>query len=281
MYNPCNHIHGHTGLHGGHTGLDPVSISADELKKLLEKMVKQVWKQKAMPAELDKALTEFFASEFWKAVEKGFDISLDEIDFETPDNEMLKKLTQSIYQFASAKNYAQLKAISQALIDETGKLRTFSAFRTAAAEINNQFVNQWLQAEYNYAVASSQMASRWKQIQENKETLPLLRYDTVGDERVRLEHQELEDVTRPVDDPFWDVYYPPNGWNCRCDVQQLTNGTITPLSKINLPEKMPDIFKYNAGKTGFAFPPDHPYYDGAPDDVKKQGILLWKERTKK
>lgn len=232
-----------------------------------------------MPAELDKALTEFFASEFWKAVEQGYGLNLDEVDFDSPDYEMLKKLEQSVYQFASAKNYQQLKAISQALLNEEGKLRSFSRFRIAAAEINNQFVNQWLQAEYNYAVASSQMASRWQQIQADKEILPLLRYDTVGDERVRLEHQELDDVVRPVDDEFWNSYYPPNGWNCRCDVQQIDTGAITPLETINLPEKMPAMFKYNSGKQGIAFPPGHPYYDGLPTYVKEQADELLYKKT--
>lgn len=231
-----------------------------------------------MPAELDKQLTEFFASEFWKAVEQGYGLKLDEVDFDSPDHEMLKKLEQSVYQFAAAKNYAQLKAISQALLDEQGKLRTFAAFRQAAAEINNEFVNQWLRAEYNFATASAQMASRWQQIQADKQILPLLRYDTVGDERVRQEHQELDDVTLPVDDPFWDEYYPPNGWNCRCDVQQLSSGRITDKSKITLPEKMPEMFRYNSGKRGIAFPPGHPYYDGLPGDVKLQAEKLLKEK---
>lgn len=258
----------------------PNMMDSDELKALLEKLVRKIWKQKGTPAEIDKALTQFFASEYWKAIEKGYGVNIDDIDFDTPDYEMLKKLEENVYQFASAKNYTQIKAISQALIDEEGKLRTFSAFRTAAAEINNQFVNQWLQAEYNYAVASSQMASRWQQIQSNKETLPLLRYDTVGDERVRLEHQELDDVVRPVDDPFWDLYYPPNGWNCRCDVQQLDRGKITPLNKISFPDRMSEMFKYNAGKKGIAFPPNHPYYDGIPADIKKQGDDLYNDNGK-
>jgi hypothetical protein len=245
-------------------------MASDELKAIIEKLVRKIWAQKGMPAEIDKALTEFFASEFWKAVEKGYGMNLEDVDLNTPDYEMLRKLEQSVYQFASAKNYAQLKAISQALLDEQGKLRTFSQFRIAAAQVNNEFVNQWLKAEYNYAVASSQMASRWVQIQEDKDVLPLLRYETVGDERVRLEHQELDDVVRPVDDDFWELYYPPNGWNCRCHVQQLDSGTITPLSKITLPDKMPDMFKYNSGKRGIAFPPGHPYYDGLPGDVKQQ-----------
>lgn len=41
-------------------------------------------------------------------------------------------------------------------------------------------------------------------------------YVTVGDDRVRPEHEVLDGVTLPKDDPFWQRFYPPNGWNCRC-----------------------------------------------------------------
>ena len=233
-----------------------------------------------MPAEIDKALTDFFASEYWKAVEKGYGMKLEEVDLNTPDYDMLRKLEQSVYQFAAAKNYQQLKAISQALLDQQGQLRSFEQFRQAAAEINNEFVNQWLKAEYNYAVASSQMAGKWLQIQKEKELLPLLQYNTVGDDRVRPAHQELEVVIRPVDDDFWSIYYPPNGWNCRCTVLQLDSGRITPIEKINLPENMPDLFKYNSGKQAMAFPPGHPYYDGLPGDIKNEADKLWIEKRK-
>ena len=42
------------------------------------------------------------------------------------------------------------------------------------------------------------------------------KYVTVGDDRVRPEHAEMEGVTLPKSDPFWQIWYPPNGWNCRC-----------------------------------------------------------------
>lgn len=254
-------------------------MTADELKQLLEKIVRQVWKNKAMPRQIDKALASFFASEYWKGIEQGYGLKLEDLDFTSPDYTMLRKLELDVFQFSSAKTYQQLKAISQALLDENGVLRSFSQFRIAAAEVNNQFVNQWLQAEYQYAVASAQSASQWQQIQATKDVLPLLKYVTAGDERVREEHRDLEDVVRPVDDDFWNIYYPPNGWNCRCDVQQLDSGSITPLEKISYPDIKP-IFRYNPGKQGFAFPPGHPYYDGLPDSVREQGIQIWIDERK-
>lgn len=39
---------------------------------------------------------------------------------------------------------------------------------------------------------------------------------TVGDNRVREAHEAVDGVIRFKDDEFWDSWWPPNGWNCRC-----------------------------------------------------------------
>lgn len=41
-------------------------------------------------------------------------------------------------------------------------------------------------------------------------------YSTVGDDRVRPEHAALDGVKLPKEDPFWQRFWPPNGYNCRC-----------------------------------------------------------------
>jgi len=43
---------------------------------------------------------------------------------------------------------------------------------------------------------------------------PYLQYRTVGDGSVRESHAEMDKLTFPVGHPFWDQYYPPNGYNC-------------------------------------------------------------------
>lgn len=48
-----------------------------------------------------------------------------------------------------------------------------------------------------------------------------LQYRTQRDKKVRPEHAALDRVTLPMSDTFWQEYYPPNGWNCRCTVIQV------------------------------------------------------------
>jgi SPP1 gp7 family putative phage head morphogenesis protein len=248
-----------------------------DLQSMVADIVKKVWKEKGLTeGEIDVALTKYFSHTLFNGVQTGYGATLEE-SFDTPDFEFLNQLKKNVFHFSAAKNNAQLKALSQALLDDKGELRSFAQFRIAAAEINNDFVDVWLKTEYNFAVASAQMASKWKKIESEKDIFPLLQYETAGDERVRLEHQELEGVIQPVDSEFWNTYYPPNGWNCRCDVRQLATGKITPLNSISFPDKMPPMFKFNAGKRGIIFPPGHPYYDNLPSNVEKVAEQLLKE----
>lgn len=69
-------------------------------------------------------------------------------------------------------------------------------------------------------------AGRWKQIQRVKKARPWLIYSTVGDSRVRPEHSAWDKLALPVDDPWWDTHYPPNGWGCRCSVISATDAQL-------------------------------------------------------
>lgn len=65
-------------------------------------------------------------------------------------------------------------------------------------------------------------SGKWQQIQRLKERRPWLRYVAVQDARTRPEHAAWHNTVLPVDDPFWRTHFPPNGWRCRCTVQQLS-----------------------------------------------------------
>ena len=76
---------------------------------------------------------------------------------------------------------------------------------------------------------TSYAAGRWERIQRVKESSPWLRYVAVQDSRTRPEHMAWHGTVLPVDHPFWRTHYPPNGWKCRCTVEQtVTHHDLAP-----------------------------------------------------
>lgn len=188
------------------------------------------------------------------------------IQYEIP-HEMRQKLEQDIFLFSGFKTYHQLKEASELLLDErTGKLKSFNKFYQDVSQIRDKYNRHWLQAEYNYAIGASQEAAHWAEYQQDKE-IAHLQYRTALDDKVRPDHAALEGVTLPVDDPFWDTAFPPNGWNCRCHVIPVPKEDY-PLSNSQRAQDAFDemtrgkdaIFRYNPGREGVIFPPHHPYY---------------------
>lgn len=254
---------------------DNTADMPDEFSKAVNDMTRQVYKETGLPVgSINKELVQKFATKFFEAVVSGYGSDLAAFDYDTPDHNMLLSLRKNVYQFSAAKNYQQLVELSKALVGDDGKLRSYREFKKFAGIINKEYVTTYLEAEYNFAVASSRSASQWVQIEANKQTLPLLKYDTVGDDRVRQSHRELDGVVRPVHDSFWDSYYPPNGWNCRCDVQQVYDVEVTPDNKLVVPDDVPPMFKFNPGKSAVVFPPGHPYYNGLPNNVMQEATFL-------
>jgi hypothetical protein len=68
----------------------------------------------------------------------------------------------------------------------------------------------------------------------------------------------------PVDDPFWDEYYPPNGWNCRCDIIQ-TAGPRKDATVVLSEEQAPPLFRHNPAKSAELYPQSHPYFQTVPE----------------
>ena len=68
-------------------------------------------------------------------------------------------------------------------------------------------------------VQSAVNAGAWEDQWDNREEEPYLRYVSMEDARTRPQHRALHGKIFPIDDPFWQTHYPPNGWNCRCNVE--------------------------------------------------------------
>ena len=110
------------------------------------------------------------------------------------------------------------------------------------------------------------MAAKWEGYEEDGDEY-YLQYRTAGDDKVRPEHAALNGVTLPMSDPFWDEYFPPNGWNCRCTVAQVLKEKYLATDRAEafrrgqeaLAKDTKGIFHFNPGKQEKTFPDYNPY----------------------
>lgn len=268
LYGPCCEVeHSHK-----------LAANDDELWKTAESLANKIWKAKGMPENISKKMVKQFAAEFWQGVTEGYGKDIIGIDYDTPDARMLANLEMNVYGFSAAKNWQQMKSLTQALVTPSGdggsKLRTYSEFKRASFEINDAHVNHWLKAEYDTAIAGAQMAGKWVEIQANKGTLTMLEFDAVMDQRTSDLCRGFNGLVFPVDHPFWKQYYPPNHFRCRSTVRQRAGGKASDYSKVAIPEGIPEMFKVNLGEQGLIFPPNHNYYTGLPPEVIREGEAL-------
>lgn len=255
---------------------------SDQFKQLLnagEKAFKQLHKKGSYsPEDLQNEKA------YQDLIKKTFDV----FDFAITDNDMPEQMTNALredaYLFGSLKANAQLFEASKLLLDNDGKLKPFSELSKEFDRLNVSYNKNYLEAEYEFAVASSQMAAKWSELGTSDRYN--LQYRTAKDERVRASHQALADITLPKEDPFWSSYYPPNGWRCRCtsvEVLKSKYETSDSDNSISAGEKATveigkdgknrlEIFRFNAGQKRVVFPPTHPYnkVKGAKQVIKNE-----------
>ena len=235
--------------------LKSVALSfTEDLTSIIDKMIELLYNRQDTSA-ITGQLTSLTEGQLADAVNNGFGAITGAVD-----DEMVKALIADVKVFSGFKTESFLREATALLVDDKNVVRPFAAFRDEVLKLNKQYNVSFLQAEYNHAIGSARMASKWVRIVEKKDTLPLLQYKTAGDARVRQSHKPLNDLIFPMDHPFWDKFMPPNDWNCRCNVKQLAEGKQSIINDDELPQ-IKDEFKFNPGKTKTIFPKSHPYYD--------------------
>lgn len=179
---------------------------------------------------------------------------------------MRKRLQRSNYIFSGMKTFHELNEAFPSLLDSNGNRKTFEAFLNDVRKIDKTYNSNYLRAEYNFVQSSAEMAAKWERFSEDGDRYNL-QYRTAGDGKVRPEHAALNGVTLPPSDPFWEEYYPPNGWNCRCTVVQVRKSKYptTPhdeamaLGEEALQRDTKGIFHFNPGKEDKTVPDYNPY----------------------
>ena len=179
---------------------------------------------------------------------------------------MRQRLQQSDYIFSGIKTFHELNEAFPSLVDESGNRKPFEQFLNDVRKIDKTYNKNYLRAEYNFVQSSAEMAGKWEQIEQDGDRYNL-QYRTAGDSKVRPEHAALNGVTLPPSDPFWQTYYPPNGWNCRCTVVQVRKAKYPTTPHDEAMKRGAEatgkdtkgIFQFNAGIERKTFPDYNPY----------------------
>ena len=208
---------------------EPVALDLSNYTKLIEEISQKLQNGDIRPSDLDKDLIEQIYNDVSQPVKEEFGQRWVDYDYKEPKS-LIQKFKKNLWQFSSAKTLAELEYINSLILDKNGRIKPEHQFMQDVRKANILFNRNYLQAEYQTAKRGAQMAHLWNKFLEQKEYYPNLVYRTVGDSRVRPEHAALNGVVKPIDDPFWKTYYPPNGWRCRCTVmntaEKVSEGTF-------------------------------------------------------
>lgn len=85
---------------------------------------------------------------------------------------------------------------------------------------------------------------------------PYWMYDAVHDSRTRPSHLAMDGRVFPADHKIWDVWFPPNGFRCRCTVRTLSKRQVE-TRELKVEDKFPAIapdphFGTNPAKVKFS-----------------------------
>jgi SPP1 gp7 family putative phage head morphogenesis protein len=123
-----------------------------------------------------------------------------------------------------------------------------------------------LQTIYQTNMQTAYSAGRYKEQMDDVAERPNWQYVAILDSHTRPAHRALNGKVFPFDDPFWNTFYPPIDWNCRCRVRTLTDGDVAerkltvensgdslkteerPISRTS--DKMAEVTTYTDPETG-------------------------------
>lgn len=110
---------------------------------------------------------------------------------------------------------------------------------------------------YDTNVTTAYQAGRWQQFEEGG-TTHLMYLHADGVRNPRPQHLSWDGTVLPLDHPFWQTHYPPNGWGCKCravraDAEEATNapaGYDELDPKTLAPKGIDAGWAYNVGQAG-------------------------------
>ncbi|MDR2393826.1 MAG: phage head morphogenesis protein [Treponema sp.] len=130
---------------------------------------------------------------------------------------------------------------------------------------DKKYINWRLRIIYDTNMRTAYSAAQYRKQLQDAEGRPIWVYKSkLAGKNRRQEHIALHDKAFRYDDPFWNTYYPPNGWGCQCSV---TTKSVSGA-------KRDGIETLTSGPSGE--PPEIKDSEGTPIDWSTFGDPTWK-----
>jgi SPP1 gp7 family putative phage head morphogenesis protein len=239
-----------------------ICTPVDLVREKFERMMKVLFRQEGASLEIGILASEE-AQDFIETHSSVLNGSFRQVEM---SEAMRKRLERSNYVFSGLKTFHELNEAFPSLLDENGNRKTFERFLNDVRKIDETYNSNYLRAEFNFVQASAEMAAKWERFMQDGDRY-YLQYRTAGDAKVRPTHAEMAGITLPASDPFWEEFYPPNGWGCRCSVVQVRKSKYPTTdheeamargeSALELDKK--GMFRFNAGMEQKTMPDYNPY----------------------
>lgn len=183
-----------------------------------DSLIQRVWNSKGkitFDADSFSKTAEILINGFKKGWDQATNINLaDAPGFQYGGNDpaLLTAFEQNMFRFSGAKTLWE----SQQLNSIFRKSTSFEEFYRLGKKFLDRSRKDFLETEYNSAILTGQSSATYYRLMAQVNIFPYWKYTTAGDDLVRAEHLELEDLVLPASDELWERLFPPNGWNCRC-----------------------------------------------------------------
>ena len=220
----------------------------------IERLSEQLFEGKIKPSDLDKDFVLKIYSELNKSAETAW-------GKDYYNEKITRKIRENLLLFSVAKANRIQEQISE--LKKLGLNK--DAFIQEAKRVSNAQTGVYLDVEKNFAARSMQSAKDEQQFQKNKDIYPNCKYRTMEDDDVRHDHTLLNGMVKPVDDPVWITYTPPNGDRCRCWKESTTEQETVGIPDVKIPPR----FANNTGMTGEVFTKEHSYFQMDKADFVK------------
>ena len=239
-----------------------ICTPVDLVREKFDRMMKVLFRQEGASLEIGILASEE-AQDFIETHSSVLNGSFRQVEM---SEAMRKRLERSNYVFSGLKTFHELNEAFPSLLDENGNRKTFERFLNDVRKIDETYNSNYLRAEFNFVQASAEMAAKWERFMQDGDRY-YLQYRTAGDAKVRPTHAEMAGITLPASDPFWEEFYPPNGWGCRCSVVQVRKSKYPATdheeamargeSALELDKK--GMFRFNVGMEQKTMPDYNPY----------------------